>query len=48
MPSLEAPASRYLFTNAVVQKVATTRSTMSSAMETIAASTAIENIVPMP
>ncbi len=35
-------------TSAVVQKVAATRTTMSSAMDTIAASTAMENIVPMP
>ena len=48
MPSLEAPASRYLFTNAVVQNEADTRITMSSAIDTIAARTAIENMVPMP
>ncbi len=37
-----------LFTSAVIQNEADTRITMSSAIETIAASTAMENMVPMP
>ncbi len=48
MPSLEAPSSRNLLTRAVDQNAVETRITMSSAIDTIAASTAIENIVPMP
>ncbi len=48
MPSLEAPSSRNLLTKAVDQNAVETRITMSSAIDTIAASTAIENIVPMP
>ncbi len=48
MPSLDAPMSGNLFTSAVIQNEADTRITMSSAIETIAASTAMENMVPIP
>ena len=47
-PSLEAPSNKNLFTKAVVQKDADTRITMSSAIDTIADNTPIENMVPMP
>ncbi len=48
MPSLEAPSNKNLFTKAVVQNDADTRITISSAIDTIADNTAIENMVPMP
>ena len=48
MPSLIAPIGRKLLISVNVQNAAATRITMSKAIDTNAARTAIENMVPMP